>query len=331
MRPVRRHSAAPVDTTGPGTARCNRAPYPQPGPCADRRRPRRRPRGLCPGRAGQRLRLRPGRSRAPSPASPGSVLGFADGGDLEAVCWASANVVPVGCGPEAVVAFAGKVRKWRRQCASLFGPADMVLGMWDELATSWGTPRAVRRHQPLMELSVAPSAAGVAVDPRVRRARPDEVDLVVPAAAAMFTEEIGYPPYWGSGAAYRQGVAGLIARGHTFVRVEDGQVVFKADVGSVGLGVAQIQGVWVAPRLARTGARRAGHGGGGRDGDGRASPRWPRSTSTTSTPRRARPTAGSASPRSAASPRCCCSEPTPECRRTGGVSAWGSAWIMAQS
>ena len=180
-------------------------------------------------------------------SAPGSVLGFADGGDLEAVCWASANVVPVGCGPEAVAAFAGKVRKWRRQCASLFGPADMVLGMWHELATSWGTPRAVRRHQPLMELSVAPSAAGVAVDPRVRRARPDEVDLVVPAAAAMFTEEIGYPPYWGSGAAYRQGVAGLITRGHTFVRVEDGQVVFKADVGSVGLGVAQIQGVWVAP------------------------------------------------------------------------------------
>jgi uncharacterized protein len=145
------------------------------------------------------------------------------------------------------VAFAGKVRKWRRQCASLFGPADMVLGMWQELSTSWGVPRAVRRHQPLMELSVAPSAAGVAVDLRVRRARPDEVDLVVPAAAAMFTEEIGYPPYWGSGAAYRQGVAGLITRGHTFVRVEDGQVVFKADVGSVGLGVAQIQGVWVAP------------------------------------------------------------------------------------
>ena len=105
------------------------------------------------------------------------------------------------------------------------------------------------------------------IDPAVRRARPDEVDLVMPAAAAMFTEEIGYPPYWGSGTAYRQGIAGLIARGHTFVRVEDGEVVFKADVGSVGLGVAQIQGVWVAPGLARAGARRAGDGGGGRDGD----------------------------------------------------------------
>jgi len=40
----------------------------------------------------------------------------------------------------------------------------------------------------------------------------------------------------------------LIRQGHTFVRVDDGEVVFKADLGSVALGVAQIQGVWVAPR-----------------------------------------------------------------------------------
>jgi hypothetical protein len=74
------------------------------------------------------------------------------------------------------------------------------------------------------------------------------VDLVMPAAAAMFTEEIGYPPYRGSGQLYRQGIASLIRAGHTFVRVDDGEVVFKADVGSVALGVAQVQGVWVAPR-----------------------------------------------------------------------------------
>jgi predicted GNAT family acetyltransferase len=74
------------------------------------------------------------------------------------------------------------------------------------------------------------------------------VDLVMPAAAAMFTEEIGYPPYQGSGHLYRQGIASLIRVGHTFVRVDDGEIVFKADVGSVALGVAQVQGVWVAPR-----------------------------------------------------------------------------------
>ena len=41
----------------------------------------------------------------------------------------------------------------------------------------------------------------------------------------------------------------LVRAGHTFVRVEDGEVVFKADVGSLALGCAQVQGVWLHPRL----------------------------------------------------------------------------------
>ena len=41
----------------------------------------------------------------------------------------------------------------------------------------------------------------------------------------------------------------LIDRGHTFIAIEDGAVIFKADVGSVALGCAQLQGVWLAPHL----------------------------------------------------------------------------------
>ena len=180
---------------------------------------------------------------------PGSLLGYAERDDLTALCWAAANLVPVQADALAVGAFAAKVRRWRRQCSSLFGPAEAVKGLWHELGPHWGPARAVRAHQPMMSMSAPPAASGVVPDPRVRRARLDEVDIVVPAAAAMFTDEIGYPPYWGSDTAYRQSIASLISRGHTFVWVEDGEVVFKADVGSVALGVAQIQGVWLAPRL----------------------------------------------------------------------------------
>jgi predicted GNAT family acetyltransferase len=179
--------------------------------------------------------------------TPGAVLGYADGSGLQAICWASANLVPVGCDAQAIAAFASSVRRWRRHCSSLFGPADMVLPLWEALRPTWGKPRDLRTHQPVMATS-GPLPPGIPCDPRVRRARLDEVDLVMPAAAAMFTEEIGYRPYWGSGQGYRQGIASLITRGHTFVRVDDGEVVFKADVGSVALGVAQVQGVWVAPR-----------------------------------------------------------------------------------
>ena len=71
----------------------------------------------------------------------------------------------------------------------------------------------------------------------------------MPAAAHMFTAEIGYPPYTGSGHAYRSALLSLIDRQHTYVVIEDDEVIFKADVGSVALGCAQIQGVWLAPRL----------------------------------------------------------------------------------
>lgn len=180
--------------------------------------------------------------------TPGVVLGYAEGSGLQAICWASANLVPVGCDARALTAFAANVRRGRRHCSSLFGPAEMVLPLWDALRPTWGKPRDLRTHQPVLA-TAGPLPPGVPCDPQVRRARFDEVDLVMPAAAAMFTEEIGYRPYWGSGQLYRQGIASLITRGHTFVRVDDGEVVFKADVGSVALGVAQVQGVWVAPRL----------------------------------------------------------------------------------
>lgn len=179
--------------------------------------------------------------------SPGALFGYADGSGLQAVCWASANLVPVECDVHALEAFATKLDRWRRHCSSVFGPADMVLPLWAELRTTWGRPREVRTHQPVMA-SADPVPPDVADDPEVRRARLGELDLVTPAAAAMFTEEIGYSPYSGSGQVYRQSVAALIRAGHTFVRVVDGEVMFKADVGSVALGVAQIQGVWVAPR-----------------------------------------------------------------------------------
>jgi predicted GNAT family acetyltransferase len=179
--------------------------------------------------------------------SPGALLGYSDGSGLQALCWASANLVPVECDSQALEAFGASLERWRRHCSSVFGPADMVLPLWADLRPTWGRPREVRRHQPVMA-TTGTAMSGGPHDREVRRAHLDEVDLVTPAAAAMFTEEIGYAPFWGSGHLYRQSIAALIRARHTFVRVVDGEVVFKADVGSVAMGVAQIQGVWVAPR-----------------------------------------------------------------------------------
>ncbi len=181
---------------------------------------------------------------------PGALIGVpGEDGSLRALAWASANLVPVECDRGAVEAIAHKVRRWRRQCASIFGPIDQVAGLWDRLGPTWGPARTIRREQLLMSTAVDPGDWGLTIDERVRPARVDEVDLVLPASAAMFTEEIGYPPFIGSSTNYRSVVAGLVRLGRTFVWVEGGRVLFKADIGSVGVDAAQIQGVWLAPHL----------------------------------------------------------------------------------
>lgn len=181
------------------------------------------------------------------------LLGHWDRGELTSVCWSSANVVPVETDPEARAAFADRMRRWRGSTASILGPRDEVLDLWQRLEPAWGPPRAVRADQPLMVIRTPPSVLGVSLDHRVRPAMTTEVDAVVPAAAHMFTHEIGYPPYVGSVRGYRSAVGALIARGHTYVVVEHGQVIFKADIGSLAFGCAQLQGVWLAPHLRGSG------------------------------------------------------------------------------
>ena len=154
---------------------------------------------------------------------------YREGGRLEAMCWASANLVPVEADDASIPMFADRVRRWRRHCASILGPTDQVTELWRLLSPSWGPARALRPRQPLMSTMRRPSELGLELDERVRPATADEVDLVMPAAAHMFTAEIGYPPYTGSGHAYRNALLALIDRQHNVV-IEDGQVIFKADV-----------------------------------------------------------------------------------------------------
>ena len=181
------------------------------------------------------------------PAFAGALLGVEEGHRLRSMCWTSANVVPIGADGAALDSFASRLRRKRRRCSSIFGDADQVLGLWARLERHWGEARSVRPDQPMMAVSTVPTPGSGAIDRRVRRARLDEVDQVLPASAAMFTEEIGYPPYVGSDRDYRRMVTSLIGAGHTFVVTEGHRVVFKADIGSLAAGVAQLQGVWVAP------------------------------------------------------------------------------------
>jgi predicted GNAT family acetyltransferase len=171
--------------------------------------------------------------------------GFAPEGRLESVCYSGANLVPVAADAAAVRAFAGLAREQGRICSSIVGPASAVLDLWADLEPCWGAAREVRPRQPLLATG---RPAPIPADPAVRRAVMADFDKVLPACVAMYTEEVGVSPLgWDGGATYRARIAELVRAGRSYVRIEDGVVVFKAELGAVSRRACQVQGVWVRP------------------------------------------------------------------------------------
>ncbi|MEU9995070.1 GNAT family N-acetyltransferase [Streptomyces sp. NPDC050848] len=176
----------------------------------------------------------------------GEMWGWYTDGHLRSLCYSGANLVPICATPDAVRAFADRARRTGRRCSSIVGPSEPTTQLWSLLEPSWGPARDVRAHQPLM-VTEAPSAT-VEPDPLVRRVGKDEMELIMPACVAMFTEEVGISPMAGDGGLlYQARVAELVGTGRSFARFEDGKVVFKAEIGAATRQACQIQGVWVAP------------------------------------------------------------------------------------
>ncbi len=189
----------------------------------------------------------------------GQLWGYGDVGALRAVCWVGANLVPVvpPGAEDALRAFAALGRAQGRRCSSIVGDAGPVLALWELLSGYWPAPREVRADQPSFVIDHDPL---VEPDPLVRRSVLTEYDLLLPACVQMFVEEVGYSPVSGLGGPYEARVHALIADGRSFARIEtappdprrpgatpEPEVVFKAELGAVAGGVAQVQGVWVPP------------------------------------------------------------------------------------
>lgn len=181
----------------------------------------------------------------------GQMWGYDDGTGVVALCHAAANLVPVAATPDALQAFAAQALAQGRKCSAILGPNDEVCQLWDLLGAEWGPARDVRAHQPFLTLGSDPL---VTPSEHVKRVRPDQLDVLYPACVAMFTEELGVSPELGSGTRlYRSRVAQLIDKGLAFAHVEDGTVLFKAEVAAVTPHAAQVQGVWVNPDHRGTG------------------------------------------------------------------------------
>ena len=81
-----------------------------------------------------------------------------------------------------------------------------------------------------------------------RLATSADLGELLPAAAAMFTEEVGFDPVARYGDGYAARLRTLIAGQRSAIVADvNGRVIFKADAGIVNLDAAQVQGVWLHP------------------------------------------------------------------------------------
>ena len=175
------------------------------------------------------------------------IWGYGQPGSLEAVCHAGSNLVPShGLTEPALEAFARRALDGRRRSDAVFGPAQDVAALWERLGERWERHvREFRWHQPLM---VAEGEPPIDQDPRVRLGEIDDMEVLYPAAVAMSTEEVGVSPEAGGNARmYRARVEQLVERGWSFVLVDDGELIFKAEVAAATPDACQVQGVYVTP------------------------------------------------------------------------------------
>lgn len=161
---------------------------------------------------------------------------------------------------------AGAVSRLARP-AAMVGQAAVTLDLWGRVEPWWGPARALRPRQVSMAISRAPrhvdrmNADGLDLE-AVRRATLDDYDDLLPACVHMFIGEVGYDPMRHGRVAYEDRLRQLVRGGRAFLQygTVDGRraVVFKSEVGALGGGVAQLQGVWVHPSLRGRGLARAG-------------------------------------------------------------------------
>lgn len=155
------------------------------------------------------------------------------------------NTTTTNCSYEMLTHLADYLSEIQIITSSIIGNREDVFGLWEQVATYLGPARLIRADQPLLAL-----AGKVSLEPnqQVRLATADEIELVLPAAAMMFREEVGIDPLRPATIeVYRARVLELLTANRTYILMQDGQIIFKADVGVATKDVIQVQGVWVAP------------------------------------------------------------------------------------
>jgi uncharacterized protein len=168
----------------------------------------------------------------------GRFSAFADNGRLTALCHVGANVVPSGseCGRFAQAASRGRARM-------IIGDERAVDELWDDLSGLMPAPRNDRPGQPVYAISEPPLPGNSGLRPATGK----DFALLLPACAAAHEEEIGIDPVARDPEGFRWRTRSQIEEGRSWLWVERGTILFKAEASAWTPAAIQIQQVWVDP------------------------------------------------------------------------------------
>ena len=179
----------------------------------------------------------------------GRFSAFADNGRLTALCHVGANVVPAGreCGRFASVTVRGRARM-------IIGDEVPVTELWDVVAARMPKPRDDRPGQPVYVIDEPPEPG----ETGLRRATERDYELLLPACAAAHQEEIGIDPLARDPDGFHWRTRSQIEGGRSWVWIEDGTILFKAEASAWTPSAVQLQQVWVDPPVRNRGYAQRG-------------------------------------------------------------------------
>ena len=174
----------------------------------------------------------------------GRFAGVEHDGRLVALCHTGANVVPSGrgCGVFAEVAVRARARM-------LIGEQQAVTDLWEAARRDLPAPREDRPGQPVYAISEPPEAGGTGL----RRAQLADLELLVPACARAHEVELGIDPLARDADGFRWRTRTQIDEGRSWIWVEDGVILFKAEASAWTPQAVQLQQVWTDPVARGTG------------------------------------------------------------------------------
>jgi hypothetical protein len=170
-------------------------------------------------------------------------------GRLEALCHVGANLVPSGDGCErfADLAAAGQSRM-------IIGEAGAVTALWEAARDRMPPPRDDRPGQPVYAIEEPPPPG----ESGLRRATADDLDVLLPACAAAHALELGIDPLERDPEGFRWRTLAQIEEGRSWVWLQDGVVLFKAESSAWTPHAVQVSQVWTDPASRRRGYARRG-------------------------------------------------------------------------